>query len=83
MKAFVLKLAFAFAALVGVLCVNMRLSHANDESRWCVVINKGGSAITWDCEYDTSEECASAVAGTGGYCAVNPTWHPDAPSNGH
>jgi hypothetical protein len=53
------KLAFAFTALAGALCVNMRPSHASEESRWCAVTNKGASAITWDCEYDSSEECAS------------------------
>jgi hypothetical protein len=65
-KAFILKLSFAFATLGVALCANMRV-HANEESRWCIVTNKGGSAITWDCEYDTSEECASAVAVTGGF----------------
>jgi hypothetical protein len=27
------------------------------------VTNKGADSMQWECEYDTSQECASAVAG--------------------
>jgi hypothetical protein len=65
------------------LCFYMRASHAyqTGDSRWCAVTNKGADSMQWDCEYDTSEECASAIASTGGFCAINPLWRPD-PSGG-
>ena len=77
-----LRSAFAFAALMVALCFFMRASHAyqTGDSRWCAVTNKVDS-LQWDCEYDTSEECAAAIAGTGGYGAINPLWRPD-PSSG-
>jgi len=77
-----LKSVFALAPLVGALCLNMRASEADDDFRWCAVTNKG-DVMTWDCDYGSSEECASAIAGTGGFCAINPTWHTNPSSNGH
>jgi Protein of unknown function (DUF3551) len=78
------KLVFAFVAVAGALSINMRASHADSfgDSRWCAVTNKGGDVMTWDCEYDSSDECASAIASSGGYCAINPYWRPDPSSNG-
>jgi hypothetical protein len=64
--------------------MNTQASHAyqTGDSKWCVVMNKGADSMQWECEYDTSDECATAVAGTGGYCAINPFWRPDQKSNG-
>jgi hypothetical protein len=81
-----LRSIFAFGIVAAVLCMNTRPSHAyqTGESKWCTVTNKGGDTAQWQCEYDTSDECAAAVAGTpGGYCAINPYWRPDQSSNGH
>ena len=74
-----MKSALAFTALILGLCMSMGASHAyqTGDSRWCAVTNKGADAMQWDCEYDTSEECASVIAGTGGFCALNPLWRPD------
>jgi len=71
----------AFAA--AMLCTDTPASYADSfgDSRWCAVTNKG-DVMTWDCEYDSSDECASAIVGSGGYCAVNPYWRPDPSSNG-
>jgi Protein of unknown function (DUF3551) len=84
MKIFILKSSFAFGTLVVALCTSIRPSHAyqTGDSRWCAVTNKGADTMQWDCEYDTSEDCASAIAGSGAFCAVNPLWRPD-PSSGH
>jgi hypothetical protein len=81
-----LKLALFFAAAAGALGANVRtsLAYQSGDSRWCAVVNKGGDVMGWDCEYDSSEECAAAIAGSGGaYCAVNPYWQPSPSSNGH
>ena len=83
MQLFIPRLALAFAALMVALCFYMRASHAyqTGDSRWCAVTNKGADTMQWNCEYDTSGECAAAIAGTGGFCAINPLWRPD-PSSG-
>jgi hypothetical protein len=83
-KAFILKLALVFAAVTGALAAEVRasLAYQSGDSQWCAVINKG-DIMGWDCEYDSSDECAAAIAGSGGFCAINPYWHPDPSSNGH
>jgi len=75
------KLVFVFAAFAAALCLNVRAGHAdsNGDSQWCAVTNKG-DVMTWDCEYDSSDECGSAIVGSGGYCALNPYWRPNPPS---
>ena len=36
-----------------------------------------GDVVSWDCDYDSVDECQPAiVTGGGGYCAINPYWHP-------
>jgi hypothetical protein len=54
-KTFVLRLALFFAAAAGALTANVRtsLAYQSGESRWCVVVNKGGDVMAWDCEYDS------------------------------
>jgi hypothetical protein len=81
-----LRSIFAFGIVAAVLCMNTRPSHAyqTGESEWCTITNIGGGDSHWSCDYDTSDECAAAVAGTpGGSCAINPYWRPDQSSNGH
>ncbi len=75
---------FLIGIVAAVLCLNTHPSHAyqTGDSKWCTVTNKGADSMQWECDYDTSDECAAAVAGTGGYCAINPFWRPDQPSNG-
>jgi Protein of unknown function (DUF3551) len=84
-KIFVLKLAFLLAAVAGALGVMMRpiLAYQVGDSQWCAVVGKGADVMSWDCEYDSSDESASAISGTGGYCGLNPFWRPDPSSNGH
>jgi hypothetical protein len=71
-----LRSIFAFGIVAAVLCMNTRPSHAyqTGESKGCTVTNKGGDTAQWQCEYDTSDECAAVVAGTPGG---------DQSSNGH
>lgn len=84
MKSFILKLAFAFAVSGAALCINMRVSHADQQgnSRWCHVENKG-DVLSWDCDYDTIDECQPVIVTSGGWCTINPDWHPEPSSNGH
>jgi hypothetical protein len=69
----------ALAAAVAALCLSIRVSRAyqTGDSRWCHVTDIG-DVIHWDCEdYDTIDECQPAIVTGGGYCAINPSWHPD------
>ena len=70
----------ALAATVAALCISERASRAyqTGDSRWCHVTNIGGDADHWDCEdYDSIDDCQPAIVTGGGYCAINPSWHPD------
>jgi hypothetical protein len=68
--------------LATALYLSTRASYADQygDSRWCHVENKG-DVMSWDCEYDTIEECQPVIANGGGFCAMNPYWHPDPSSN--
>jgi hypothetical protein len=73
------KLTFAVATVAAALCLDAGVSHAGmyGDSRWCAVTNQGTDALSWDCEYDTIEDCTPAVlTGNRGYCAMNPYWRP-------
>jgi Protein of unknown function (DUF3551) len=45
------------------------------DSRWCAVTDTGAENATWDCYYDTIEECRPAVRNRG-FCTLNPYWRP-------
>jgi hypothetical protein len=46
--------------------------------RWCAVTDGGGGEATWECEFDTQEDCTPAVTGGNrGFCALNPYWRAD------
>jgi hypothetical protein len=74
-----LNLVFACGIAVTVLCVTAGTSDAyqTGDAKWCLVSNKGADSMQWDCEYDTSDDCAKDVAVTGGFCAMNPLWRAD------
>lgn len=69
MKILPVKLTFAVAVVAVALCLDPGTSHAgmSGNSRWCAVTNQGTDAFSWDCEYDTIEDCTPAVA-------TNPYW---------
>jgi hypothetical protein len=72
-----LKLTIVVAVAAAALCFDAGPSHAGmyDNSRWCAVTNQGTDALSWDCEYDTIEDCTPAVInGNRGFCAINPYW---------
>ena len=69
----------ALTAAVAALCLNTRESHAyqTGDSHWCHVTDKG-DIMGWDCDYDSIDDCQPTIVnGGGGWCAINPTWHPD------
>jgi Protein of unknown function (DUF3551) len=72
-KTFVLALALFFAVFAAALVADVRasLAYQSGDSQWCTVTDKG-DLMAWECEYDSNEECAAAIASTGGYCAINP-----------
>jgi len=73
----------ALAAAVAALCLTIQATHAdqNGDSHWCHVTNKG-DVMSWDCDYDSINECQPAIVnGGGGYCAINPSWHSDPPQS--
>ena len=71
---FILALAAALAALY--LSIGVSRAYQTGDTRWCHVTDKG-DVISWDCDYDSIDECQSAIVSGGGYCAINPSWHPD------
>ena len=83
MKIAIPKLIFAAAVLCAALCFNVSTGHAGyyGDARWCAVTDQGADVISWNCEYDTLEDCRPAVlTGNRGYCGQNPYWRPD-PTN--
>jgi hypothetical protein len=80
-KISIAKLIFAAAALAAALCLNIPASQASwGSAKWCAVTNEGDESPNWDCEFDTAEDCAPALAaGNRGFCALNPTYQPPAP----
>src|SRR5215470_3627436 len=53
------KLTFAVATVAAAPCLDAGPSHAGmyGNSRWCAVTDQGADVLSWDCEYDTIEEC--------------------------
>jgi hypothetical protein len=74
-----LKPLITFGIAATILCASEATSHAyqTGDAKWCLVSNKGADTMQWDCEYDSSDECARDAAVTGGFCAINPLWRAD------
>lgn len=71
------KWILAVAAVAAIVCFNVPASQAGmyGNARWCAVTNDGGDSMSWDCEYDTQEDCAPAVLQANrGFCSQNPYW---------
>jgi len=76
-----LRMAGAVVLSSVVMLLAPSVSHAGlqGDSRWCAVTDTGAENTTWDCEYDTVEECRPAVLNANrGFCALNPYWRPNA-----
>jgi len=71
------RLLIAAGLLAAVLCLGASASQAGlyGTARWCAVVDNGGNEMTWDCEFDTIEDCTPAVLGASrGFCQINPYW---------
>ena len=67
---FVLLTAIIFATGIFGLC-----AVSAYEAPWCAVVAVGSGTVTWDCHYQTFEECApNVIAGNRGFCNRNPRW---------
>jgi hypothetical protein len=76
----ILRSLLLLAAVGATLWFGMPASHAGlyGEGRWCAVTDSGAGEATWECEFDTQEDCAPAVlGGNRGFCALNPYWRRD------
>jgi hypothetical protein len=77
MKIIILRLTFVTAALAAALALATMPSRAATwgHAKWCVVADEGAGNLSWECVYDTAEECQPfIVAGNRGFCALNPYW---------
>jgi len=73
----------AAAAFAAALCFGSPASQAGQigNDKWCAVSEDGADAMTWDCEYDTVDDCSPAIlGGNRGFCALNPYWRPPEPA---
>jgi hypothetical protein len=73
------KLILAAGVAAAVICLQAPASQASQigDDKWCAVTDASGDVMVWDCEFDTAEDCAPAVAvGTRGFCALNPSYQP-------
>jgi hypothetical protein len=75
--AITVKFLGAIAVYLAVLFLTSTPSKAGiqGDSRWCAVTDTGAENATWDCYYDTIEECRPAVRNRG-FCTLNPYWRP-------
>ena len=75
----------AIAATAVALCCGASAGRAQTygDAPWCAVLEETNGEVIWQCYYRTVEECRpNVVAGSRGFCNVNPYWRgtPPAPS---
>jgi Protein of unknown function (DUF3551) len=84
MKIIIPRLIFSVGILAAALCFGLPVSPAGayGNEKWCTVIDSGGDNVSWNCDFETYEECMSSItAGSRGYCALNSTWRPPSPQH--
>jgi hypothetical protein len=71
----IMRLVLAAAVSVAALCFNVPVSRAFEHGPWCAVVNTGNGNVTWDCRYNSIEECVpNVLSGNRGFCNVNPAF---------
>jgi hypothetical protein len=63
--------AIAVGVVVFFLASTTSKAGIQGDSRWCAVTDTGAENATWDCYYDTIEDCRPAVLNHG-FCTLNP-----------
>ena len=64
--------AAAFAAALSIYAAPASAGTIGD-APWCAVQNLGAGDVTWDCEFQSVEQCQpEVIAGNRGFCNLNP-----------
>ena len=70
-----MRLVLAVAVSAAALCFNVPVSRTFEHGPWCAVVGTGNGDVTWDCQYNSIEECvANGLSGNRGFCNVNPAF---------
>ena len=76
----IIKLSFAAATLAAAFSFNAPASAAYGDAPWCAVKSLGCGDVYWDCQYRTFEECYPNALADRGFCNLNPSSGPAAPT---
>lgn len=69
------QLVFAVAVSAAAVCFNVSASSAFEHGPWCAVVSAGNGNVSWDCQYNSVEECVpNVLSGNRGFCNVNPAF---------
>lgn len=67
------KVAIVVAGLTTGSMLGAPAAYASGDAPWCAVSEIGEGALSWDCQYETAEQCAPTVSGGNrGSCTPNP-----------
>jgi Protein of unknown function (DUF3551) len=70
-----MRLVLGVAVSAAALCFNVPVSRAFEYGPWCAVVSTGNGNVTWDCQYNSIEECVpNVLSGNRGFCNVNPAF---------
>jgi hypothetical protein len=70
----IMRSMIAVAVFMAITGFGMTSSYAFSDRQWCAVINLG-SDVSWNCQYNTLEECrVNVIAGDRSFCNLNPYW---------
>jgi hypothetical protein len=75
-----MRLIFATVTVAAAMSVDVPASYAFGDAPWCMVKNLG-SDVTWDCEFNSVQQCApNVIAGDRSFCNMNPWPGPATPA---
>jgi hypothetical protein len=69
-----MRLVLVVAVLAAALCFSVPVSRGFEHGPWCAVVSTGNGNVTWDCQYNSVEECVpNVLSGNRGFY-VNPAF---------
>jgi hypothetical protein len=80
------RVALSIASVPIILFLAAGSGHAATygHAPWCALMETGGGAVDWDCQYRTVDECyPNVLGGNRGVCVHNPYWVPEPPVPRH